>query len=249
VLAAAAAGGAHPALQSSSASSKGKDRPPVLRCGLVEACLRYITETSTLDGTPAFIDMFRSYATTNQMARSRENSFMMLDFTFFHVLTELVQLQSRVSDLLRFKYGIPVEKLTTDGINRQDPAWGRIRETNAAEHLWLVRAVDKLILAIDDAFGNLGSVLFDPVSTCFFIAVHALAAKLNSQSEHNAFMGIACHGIAVVSPPPYPILSAFPAVFSLTTLMSCHRTWSGSSRPTTWPPSCSTPLARTSKRR
>jgi hypothetical protein len=190
-----------PVPSSSVPSSKGKGPPPVLASSLTATCIHYITDTETIEHTLPFIKFFREYVNGNQLSRSQQNSYTMLDFTFFHVLSELVQMQSRIVDLLRNKFAFPVDNLTTDGLNRDDPAWARFREANHADHLRLVQRLDGLILSTNEAFQELGCAIFDPVSTCFFLAIHALSVKLNSQSEHNAFLGIACQGIAVVSPP------------------------------------------------
>ena len=125
---------------------------------------------------------------------------------FFRAFQDVVWLQTVVMEVMQQDpYRIPIESLTAAGIVKHNMAWQTFRTANTPAYNALVGMLEGIIATLNEAFTHLGFALFDPISTSFFVAVHALG---KFRTDRNSLLYHSVQSMVQVGQiPPFPAAS------------------------------------------
>lgn len=145
----------------------------------------------------------------DEKARGANYIKFFIDNEMFRIYRRFVGLQTAVMGILRqAPLSIPVEGISTEGIVRRNAAWEQLRTRNESLYKTVIAELEYLVIVIDEFFRSFAHFLFDPVSTCFFIAVHILGKP---RLDKTPVLYHALKSFAMVSPSPLPRVIRPPA--------------------------------------
>lgn len=160
--------------------------PPEVRRGVAERLeagslqgmsLQFVKSDNPIRDAPVFLRNLTEFIQSSDDMTARGAKY--IDFfvkkemvSLFH---RFVGIQTHVITVLQQPpFSIPVESLTTSGIVLHHVAWQQLKSHNEGLYHTVHTQLDYLVILTDEFFRCLPHVFLDPVSTCFFIAVHIL---------------------------------------------------------------------------
>lgn len=141
------------------------------------ACLRFIKSDSPSEILRSTFEELHQciHSAGERIGHGAQFTSFFIDGQIPNLYQWFVDIQTAVIDVLSSPpYSIPVKTLTPTGIVRYHEAWVALHDRDGALYSRILGHLDSVVAKIDDFFKNMAFALFDPVSNCFFVAVHIL---------------------------------------------------------------------------
>lgn len=139
--------------------------------------LEFIKSPDPICHAAKLLETFAEFIQSPDDATARGAKYIgfFLEREMFSLYQRFVCLQTTVLHVLQQPpFSIPVESLTTRGIVLHHVAWQQLKQQDEAVYQNILTELDYIVIVVDEFFRSFAHVFFDPVSTCFFIAVHVL---------------------------------------------------------------------------
>jgi hypothetical protein len=174
----------------------------ILQDSIVDSLIRYLANKENFVSTLDILAEFKRFTERSNIGASAlANTAVVAGDSAFEALKMLITLQSLMADTVRKQYLIPVENLTPNGLLPNHHGWSTLKANNAEGHRYITEILNNINTTTTAAFEK-GSLLFDPVSIAFFVAIQTLHVQFDKQAARAPFMEFTCQGLALVSPPP-----------------------------------------------
>ena len=178
----------------------------ILQDSIVDSLIRYLANKENFVSTPDILAEFKRFTERSNIGASAlANTAVVTGDSAFEALKMLITLQSLMADTVRKQYLIPVENLTPNGLLPNHHSWSTLKANNPEGHRYITEILDNINTTTTAAFEK-GSLLFDPVSIAFFVAIQTLHVQFDKQAARAPFLEFTCQGLALVSPHPSPLL-------------------------------------------